>query len=158
MKKPLLAVLGALVVGLAILVPASPAHALNHTPAACADKSGFGYDVTVCAQYGWRMQNDGTGVYVENVNIYTADGCGDLESKAFENILVRETQTGNFRSIGDQFACSVVWDLEIRGPDGGNAVVNSQVGVNVDAASDFVASLICDIRPSNPDDCQGFIN
>lgn len=153
MRKLLTAVAAALL--LLIALPASPALALNNSLPGCASKSGAGYNVRVCAVYGWRYQNDGTGVHVENVQIYTTTGCGDLESQAFESLRVTDTETGDHRNIGDQFSCSVTWDLEINGPDKGGTEVITHGNANVDLASDFDFDLICTIRPNDPDTCGG---
>lgn len=138
-----------------LALPATPALALNGTPAGCAGKNGLTYDVRVCAVWGWRMQNDGTGVHVENVNLYTAKGCDDLESQAFSDVRAVSVETDQFRNIGAQYSCSVTWDLEMNGSDVGGAQFIIHAHVKVNNASDFDVDLWCYIYPNDPDVCSG---
>lgn len=140
---------------LALLFTAGPAGALTESLPACAGKSGINYDVRVCAIFGWRMQNDGTGVHVENVELYTSKGCGDLESQAFSSVTATSVDTGGQRIIGDQYGCDVTWNLELNGSDNGAGQFIAHAHVKVNNASDFDVDLVCTIRPNNPDDCFG---
>lgn len=153
--KRLIALIGAALLALMVL-PASPAHALQGTNFACKAKSGVGYNVRVCAEYGWRMQNDGTGVHFENVRILVSRGCGDLEAQALSGVLVAADGSGG-RAIGAQHGCDVTWDIEANGKDVGAAEIQTTGNVNVNNAPDFDFSLTCEVYPSNgTSDCHPF--
>jgi len=140
--------LGLLAVLALFMLPASPAHAIQYSEMACKNKSTISYNVTICVYYGWRMQNDGTGVHFENVRIQVVDGCqNDLEDQALSNVEV-ETENGG-RNIGAQWNCDVTWDLEANGQDVGKGTAITTANVNVSAATDFDVTLTCEVYPNN---------
>ena len=155
--KRLLALAGATLLAF-LLIPAVPASALSQAGPACVRKDGIGYDVKVCADFVWRMQNDGTGVHVEAVRIAVMDGCGDLEETALSELRVA-TDAGDTHFIGNQGTCypAISWDVELNGKDKGEALVALNGNANVSGASDFDFALRCWIRPQNPDSCEGFL-
>lgn len=144
-------------VGVAILMlffAAAPANALQYAGAACAEKSGLGYHVHICALWGWRMQNDGDGVHVENVEVWASQGsCGDFEATPFSSVTATSIDTGAQRVIGNQESCDTTWDLELNGSDKGDGLFVLHGHAKIDNAPDFDFDLVCDIKPNNPDNC-----
>lgn len=146
MIRKLLAVAGAAVL-LLLVVPAAPASALSTSNFACKSKSGIGYDIRACAQFGWRVQNDGTGVHFENARIFLSRGCGDVESQAISGLLITADGSGG-RAVGAQYGCDVTWDIEANGPDNGMGTIQAHYNVNVNNAPDFDVNLYCEVHPN----------
>lgn len=144
----LLAVLGL------TLAMAPQANALTYAGAVCAHESGIGYNVHICALYGWRMQSDGTGVHVENVELWAAQGsCGDFNEDPFSGVTATSLDTGDQRVIGTQGACDTTWNLELNGKDVGAGKFVVHGNANIANASDFNFDLVCTIKPNDPDVC-----
>ena len=148
----------AVAIAVLFFVPASPANALQHSGWACTNNNGVTYNITVCADYGWRMQNDSTGVHLENVRVWVGLGCNDLENTALSSVIV-SLQNGGGRVIGNQGGCDVTWDLEDNGPDVGAVTVQTTANVNVNNSGDYDVNLTCEIHPSTGNsDCSGSHN
>lgn len=153
--KRIFALLAAVALAMLVL-PAAPAHALNTSNFTCKAKSGIGYDVRVCATFGWRLQADGSGVKFENARIFLSRGCGDVEAQAMSGIVVVADGSGG-RAIGAQHGCDVTWDIEARGKDVGAGTIQATGNVNVNNAPDFDFNLICEVHPSDgTSDCHPF--
>lgn len=144
----------------------APAASATTTPTTCHTKSGieFGedpeYRVKFCTTFQWRLQNDGTGVFLEGMNIWVEYGCNELESHPTDEIYVNieNGATSNGQTVGQMNDCTAYRDLELRGNDNGGSLAYAAFGVNVDTASDYQATHYCDIHPNNPDDCYSWHN
>lgn len=139
------------------------------TPINCHEKAGIEagdngeYRLKICSTFHWRPQNDGSGVFLEAVNIWVADGCSDLESGTpigglFVSIGESDGTSQESTSVSSMNDCSAYRDLELRGQDVGESRAYISMDVNVDQASDHAATHFCKIRPSNPDDCWTWHN
>jgi hypothetical protein len=157
--RKILAITGALILAL-LMVPG--AASANTSPTTCHSKSGIGYDIKVCSNFDWRLQNDGSGVYLEGLNVWVAKGCGDLEATKLSSLWVGiETNASpSGASLASITSCGTTYrDTELKGMETGASEVNFTMDVNVNGGgSDYAATHTCDIRPNQADVCSTWHN
>lgn len=91
--------------------------------------AGFNDPVHVCTTVGFRTQDDGSGVRAEDLWVDVNQGCGSLESSYpyIDNTVwigPRSTEGSTYtekQELSDFADCHVYRDLEVKGPDTGDA-------------------------------------
>lgn len=118
-----------------------------------------------CAQYTFRLQNDGTGIYVDHVDIdlYDSDdGCGDFESTPGTSLFVTLLNPSNDNVVGghnmlDMADCHAFRTIDERGPDTGPVKVVTEWKVRVNNAPDYWVKYRCTLRTDlTSDNCNIF--
>ena len=169
MRNKILGLFAALVsvMALTFSLGASPASAIsgntwcvehggNHGPT-----GGFqGYDTNTCLELHWRIQNDGTGIKVEDAWTDVTMGCGDLENfPALKNQSFNPndpqdvTWVGVTRGMAD-VDCHAYYDFEVVGPDNGPMGFRWKAEVNVNNGSNFCIQVSAILRTDGTTDLQ----
>lgn len=137
----------ALAAGLLLYVTPGRADALLATNYRCTTHSieqSFPYgwiSVTICWQYTYRAQNDGTGVYNESLHVDITNGCtalGDDHKVRNMSLTMVNPNTGahdSFTNMSDMSECSTTRDLELAGRDVGSETASWDLSVNPEHGS-----------------------
>lgn len=155
--KRMFALMIALLGGLVLLGPATPAQAATHYSITWCD----GTSVVMCTRYTWRDQNDSSGVYLEAIRIEITQGCNTLENDTPVNEMMVSVWNNDETSIRERQNLSAMptcadttRDLELRGPDTGATKVQWQGKLRVDNGPDYRQYHTCWIRPNGVDSCN----
>lgn len=148
--RALIAVLACLGLTLAITPPAS-AYSSTWTETHCHDyaRAGLpGDSLRICLTVGWRTQDDGTGIRVEDVKF--GGDCDQLEGNGYQGFaegFVKAAYPSNpggagsvWRNTYYYFNCGQWYDAELRLDDTTNRYnIQGSTFVRVDGSWDFTA-------------------
>src|SRR5436853_5859555 len=94
------------------------------------------YTMTVCWQYGYRAQGDGTGVYDETLYMDIRNACDHLDDPEVYNmtLTLRNPKTGvvnGVQDLRDAHACNFQKDIELQGRDVGDETASLSLTFNL---------------------------
>lgn len=149
-----LAVLAATLLG-SVAVTSSPAQAVTTytTPTKCVVYR----NISTCGYIAWHKQNDGDGVTISEVHVWTSQGCGALEDVGGKYDPVRITQDnrdGTVRHYYDygQEPCSFVHYPDWNGQDTGYSNFFLTLHARIDLASDRQVNFGWAVYPDGSSD------
>jgi hypothetical protein len=134
------------------------------TPQRCSQKggvdhTGHGWFVTVCNQFKWRVQYDGTGIFTEAVYIDINTDCSKLESDhpiADMTVTMTDHNGHLLRStnLSDMNDCHAYRTVSLGGNDMYDTPTAWSGTVRVDNDDNYLAFYDCDINANgNPMGC-----
>lgn len=154
MKRKIAAVLAAAALVLGVAVTSSAPASAMVSDKTCRNDGGWGWAITVCAQWDFKVQNDGTGVKSQGVWIDFNNGCpGDTEANVTDQLFA--TITGGYSAPLNQMTdCHAYRTYVEAGYDTGPSSVSLLIPVNVDNAGDYSLEYDCTLHVNGNSSCS----